>query len=285
MLKKKEKVVKSDTWHRFKKNRLAEVGLVVIVLFILMAVLAPLISPYEYAKQDLTSTYQTPNLQHLLGTDNLGRDMLSRIIYGARISLIIGFSSILISMIIGGILGCIAGFYGGKTDTIIMRFMDVMLAIPSVLLAIVIAAVLGSGVFNLILAIGIASIPSYARIVRATILSVRNQEYVEAARLSGCSDFRLIYRHIVPNILSAVIVQTTLSLGLAILNASSLSFLGLGVQAPRPEWGSMLASSRGDMRLYPYLVIFPGIAIVLVVLSLNMIGDGLRDALDPRMKR
>lgn len=285
MRKKKEKIVKSNAWHRFKKNRLAVVGLVVIVLFIIMAVFAPLISPYDYAKQDLTSTYQTPNSKHLLGTDNLGRDMLSRIMYGARISLVIGFSSVLVSLILGGILGCIAGFYGGKTDTVIMRIMDMMLAIPSVLLAIVIAAVLGTGVFNLILAIGISSIPSYARIVRATILSVRNQEYVEAARLSGCSDFRLIYRHIVPNILSPVIVQTTLSLGLAILNASGLSFLGLGVQAPKPEWGSMLASSRGDMRLYPYLVIFPGIAIVLVVLSLNMVGDGLRDALDPRMKR
>ena len=208
--------------------------------------------------------YLSPCAEHPLGTDNLGRDMLSRIIYGTRISLLIGFSSVGISLLIGTLLGCLAGFYGGQVDTLIMRFMDVMLAVPSVLLAIVIAAVLG--------------------IVRASILSIRDQEYIEAARISGCSDARMILRHILPNILAPVIVQTTLGLGLAILNASGLSFLGLGVEAPMPEWGSMLAAARGDMRNYPYLVTFPGIAIVLVVLALNMVGDGLRDALDPRMK-
>lgn len=270
---------------RFLKNKLSVIGMVVIIIFILIAIFADQLAPYDYAAQDLTSMYLSPCAEHPLGTDNLGRDMLSRIIYGTRISLLIGFSSVGISLLIGTLLGCLAGFYGGKVDTLIMRFMDVMLAVPSVLLAIVIAAVLGTGVFNLILAIGIASIPSYARIVRASILSIRDQEYIEAARISGCSDARMILRHILPNILAPVIVQTTLGLGLAILNASGLSFLGLGVEAPMPEWGSMLAAARGDMRNYPYLVTFPGIAIVLVVLALNMVGDGLRDALDPKLKK
>jgi len=274
----------SEFWRRFRKNRLAVAGLIILLLFIVAALAADQIAPYSYSKQNLAERFMPPSKQHLLGTDSLGRDQLSRIIYGARVSLVIGFSSIAVSLFAGGVLGCLAGFYGGRADTVIMRFMDMMLAVPNVLMAIVIAAVLGKGVFNLILAIGISSIPSYARIVRATILSIRDQEYVEAARLSGCSDFRLIVRHILPNIMAPIIVQTTLSLGLAILRAAGLSFLGLGVQPPMPEWGSMLAASRGDMRNYPYLVIFPGCAIVLVVLALNMVGDGLRDALDPRMK-
>ena len=280
----KKRQKKFGAMRRFLKNKLSVIGMVVIIAFILIAIFADQLAPYDYAAQDLPSMYLSPCAEHPLGTDNLGRDMLSRIIYGTRISLLIGFSSVGISLLIGTLLGCLAGFYGGKVDTLIMRFMDVMLAVPSVLLAIVIAAVLGTGVFNLILAIGIASIPSYARIVRASILSIRDQEYIEAARISGCSDARMILRHILPNILAPVIVQTTLGLGLAILNASGLSFLGLGVEAPMPEWGSMLAAARGDMRNYPYLVTFPGIAIVLVVLALNMVGDGLRDALDPRMK-
>ena len=275
---------KSGAMHRFLKNKLSILGMIVIIVFVLVAIFAHQLAPYDYAAQDLPAMYLSPCAEHPFGTDSLGRDMLSRVIYGTRISLLIGFSSVFISLLIGTLLGCIAGFYGGKIDTLIMRFMDIMLAVPSVLLAIVIAAVLGTGVFNLILAIGIASIPSYARIVRASILSIRDQEYIEAARISGCSDARMILRHILPNILAPVIVQTTLGLGLAILNASGLSFLGLGVEAPMPEWGSMLAAARGTMRNYPYLVFFPGLAIVLVVLAFNMVGDGLRDALDPRMK-
>lgn len=284
MRKGKKKFMQSDAWRRFLKNKLSIAGLVVLLVFVVVAIFADQLAPYDYSEQHLSNTYCSPCKEYPLGTDNLGRDMLSRIIYGTRISLVIGFAAVGISLLLGLILGCVAGFYGGATDTIIMRVMDMMLAVPSVLLAIVIASVLGTGVFNLILAIGIASIPSYARIVRASILSVRDQEYIEAARLSGCSDVRMILRHILPNILAPIIVQTTLGLGLAILNASGLSFLGLGVKAPMPEWGSMLAASRGDMRNYPYLVTFPGIAIVLVVLALNMVGDGLRDALDPRMK-
>ena len=239
--------------------------MVVIIAFILIAIFADQLAPYDYAAQDLPSMYLSPCAEHPLGTDNLGRDMLSRIIYGTRISLLIGFSSVGISLLIGTLLGCLAGFYG-------------------VLLAIVIAAVLGTGVFNLILAIGIASIPSYARIVRASILSIRDQEYIEAARISGCSDARMILRHILPNILAPVIVQTTLGLGLAILNASGLSFLGLGVEAPMPEWGSMLAEAQTYLRTYPNSVIWPGVVISLITVALSLIGNGLSEALEPQIK-
>ena len=265
---------------RFLKNKLSVIGMVVIIIFILIAIFADQLAPYDYAAQDLTSMYLSPCAEHPLGTDNLGRDMLSRIIYGTRISLLIGFSSVGISLLIGTLLGCLAGFYGGKVDTLIMRFMDVMLAVPSVLLAIVIAAVLGTGVFNLILAIGIASIPSYARIVRASILSIRDQEYIEAARISGCSDARMILRHILPNILAPAIVQTTLGLGLAILNASGLSFLGLGVEAPMPEWGSMLNALRQQIYINPLITIIPGLFIFVTALSVNIISDGLKDAME-----
>lgn len=281
----KSKGMFGDAWYRLKKNKLAIAGIIVLLIYIIFAVCANFLAPYDYAAQDLSSTFLRPCKEHLLGTDNLGRDIFSRIIYGARISLQIGFVSVGIALLLGSIIGCIAGFYGGKADSILMRVVDVMMAIPSVLLAIVVASVLGTGMRNLMIAIGISSVPSFARIVRASILSVRDQEYIEAARLSGCSDFRIIMRHVIPNILPNIIVQVTLSMGLAILSAASLSFLGLGVQAPQPEWGSMLAAGRGYMQQHMHLVLFPGLALVFLVLALNMIGDGLRDALDPRMKR
>lgn len=274
----------AEFWHRLKKNKLSLVGLGILVFFIIIAIFADRIAPYGYAEQHLDKTFLLPCKEFLLGTDNLGRDIFSRIVYGSRVSLKIGFISILLAITAGGVLGCISGFYGGVAETIIMRIMDMMMAIPNVLMAIVIASVLGTGVSNLIIAIGISSIPSFARIVRASILSIRDLEYVEAARLSCCSDFRIISKHILPNIMAPVIVQATLSLGLAILSASGLSFLGLGVQAPIPEWGAMLAAGRSYMSSYWHLVVFPGCAIVLVVLGVNMFGDGLRDALDPRMK-
>ena len=248
---KKQRGAVAETWHRFCKNKLAVVGLIILIIFFLAAVFAEFIAPYDYAAQDLNAIGLSPSAEHIMGTDNVGRDMFSRIVYGARISLQIGFISVGISLLIGTVLGAVAGFYGKAADTIIMRIVDIMLSIPSVLLAIVIASVLGTGMQNLMIAIGISSVPSYARIVRASILSLRDQEYIEAARLAGCSDFRIIFRHIMPNILAPVIVQVTLSLGLAILNASALSSLGLGVQAPQPEWGSMLAAGRNYMRQYP----------------------------------
>lgn len=281
---KKKGIMQSDAMRRFLKNKLSILGIVILVVFVLAAVFADFIAPYPYDEQNLDAVYQSPSLEHPFGTDATGRDQLSRVIYGGRASLTIGFASVGIALVLGIILGCIAGFYGGAYDSVIMRIIDMMMAIPSVLLAIVITSALGTGLFNLTLAMGISSIPAYARITRASIMSIRGSEYIEAARLSGCSDARIITRHVLPNILAPLIVQVTLGLGLAILSASSLSFLGLGVQPPTPEWGSMLSAARGEIRNYPYLLVFPGCAIALVVLALNMVGDGLRDALDPRMR-
>ena len=266
------------------KNRLSILGTAILLLFVFSALFADLIAPYPYDEQNLEAVYQSPSQAHPFGTDAVGRDQFSRVIHGGRASLSIGFSSMGIALVFGIVLGCVAGFYGGGSDSAVMRVMDMMMAIPSVLLAIVITSALGPSLFNLTLAMGISSVPSYARITRASIMSIRGSEYIEAARLGGCSDVRIIARHVLPNILAPLIVQATLSLGLAILNASGLSFLGLGVQPPTPEWGSMLAAARGEIRNYPYLLVFPGCAIALVVLALNMVGDGLRDALDPRMK-
>ena len=279
--KKKSSGMWGDAWKRLRKNRLAMLGLIVLVIFALVAIFADFVAPYHYAEQHLDKTFLLPCREFPLGTDNTGRDILSRIIYGARISLQVGFIAVSISLFAGGLLGAVAGFYGGKIDNTIMRFMDILLAIPNILLAIVIASTLGPGLKNLMLAVGISSIPSFARIMRASILSVKEQEFVEAARLIGCSDARIIGRHLLPNVLAPIIVQITLSMALAILNASSLSFLGLGIQPPVPEWGAMLASGRGYIRQYWHLVLFPGLAIVIVVLAINMLGDGLRDALDP----
>ena len=280
----KKGILHSDGMRRFLKNRLSILGIIILTVVIFLAVFADVIAPYPYDQQDLTAVYQEPSAEHIMGTDNLGRDLFSRIIYGGRYSLSIGFMSVGMALVMGTTLGCIAGFYSGRADTLIMRFIDMMMALPNVLLAIVITSVLGPGLLNLTIAMAISSVPSYARTARAAIMSIRGQEYVEAARLNGCSDVRIITRHILPNIMAQLIVQVTLSLGLAILNASGLSFLGLGVQPPTPEWGSMLAAARGEIRNYPYLLIFPGCAIAIVVLALNMLGDGLRDALDPRMK-
>lgn len=282
--KKKNGIMHSDGMRRFLKNKLSILGIIILLVFVLAAVCADFVAPYPYDLQDLEATYQSPSLEHPFGTDATGRDQLSRVIYGGRASLSIGFLATGIALVLGMILGCIAGFYGGRYDSVIMRIIDMMLAIPSVLLAIVITSALGTGLFNLTLAMGISSVPAYARITRASIMSIRGSEYIEAARLGGCSDARIIVRHVLPNILAPLIVQVTLGLGLAILSASGLSFLGLGVQPPTPEWGSMLAAARGEIRNYPYLLVFPGCAIALVVLALNMVGDGLRDALDPRMR-
>ena len=282
--KKERGILASDGMRRFLKNRLSILGTAILLLFVFSALFADLIAPYPYDEQNLEVVYQSPSLAHPFGTDAVGRDQFSRVIHGGRASLSIGFASMGIALVFGIVLGCVAGFYGGGYDSAVMRVMDMMMAIPSVLLAIVITSALGPSLFNLTLAMGISSVPSYARITRASIMSIRGSEYIEAARLGGCSDVRIIARHVLPNILAPLIVQATLSLGLAILNASGLSFLGLGVQPPTPEWGSMLAAARGEIRNYPYLLVFPGCAIALVVLALNMVGDGLRDALDPHLK-
>ena len=273
-----------DVFNRLKRNKMAMFGLVIIILLIFLAVFADFIAPYGYDDQNLKDRLTPPNSQYLLGTDNFGRDILSRIIYGSRISLQVGFIAVGISAIIGGALGAIAGYYGGKLDNFVMRAMDILLAIPSILLAISIVAALGPGLQNVMIAVGIGSIPSYARIVRASVLSIRDQEFVEAARAVGANDFRIITKHILPNAMAPIIVQATLGVAGAILSAAGLSFIGLGIQPPTPEWGAMLSSGREYLRDNWYVATFPGLAIMITIFALNLLGDGLRDALDPRLK-
>ncbi|MCI7403220.1 MAG: ABC transporter permease [Pyramidobacter sp.] len=270
---------------RLRRNHLAMIGLAIVLTLIFVAVFADSIAPFKYSRQHLRETLQAPNAKYLLGTDEFGRDVLSRLIYGARVSLQVGLVAVSISLLVGGSLGAVAGFYGGKLDNLIMRLMDVQLAVPSTLLAIAIAAALGPGLFNLMIAVGISSVPRFARLLRASVLSVKEMEFVEAARAMGASDFRIIVLHILPNCCAPLIVQATLSVANAILSSASLSFIGLGIQPPYPEWGGMLSSARDYLRSSPYLSMFPGIAIVVTIIALNFIGDGLRDALDPKQKR
>lgn len=269
---------------RLAKNKLAMLGLIIIILMTLAAIFAPFIAPYDYAQQDMSAVYLSPCKEHLLGTDKLGRDILSRLIFGAKQSLRIGVFSVAIGAILGTILGSIAGFYSGKVDNIIMRFLDIYQSIPGMLLSIALAASLGPGVNNAILAVGISTIPVYSRIIRASIMTVRDKEYIEAATAINASDFRIITKHVLPNSFAPLIVEITMNIGNSILMAATLSFIGLGAQPPSPEWGAMLSEGRNFMRDYGYLVIYPGICIMASVLSFNMLGDGLRDALDPRLK-
>lgn len=274
-----------EIFKRFKRNRMAVFGLVVIVLLSICAIFPQFIAPYGFDEQNLSELFISPCLSHPFGTDNFGRDILSRVIYGCRVSLLIGLISVSISCVLGVALGCIAGYYGNRVDNLVMRFIDIMLAIPQMLLAMSIVAALGIGTKNLILAIGIGSVPGYARIVRGSILSVKEQEYIEAARSIGASDLRIIMKHIIPNCLAPIIVQATMSIATAILSTASMSFIGLGIEPPTPEWGSMLAAGRAYLRDHWFVVTFPGIAIMLTVFAFNLFGDGLRDALDPKLKQ
>ncbi|MBC8589590.1 ABC transporter permease [Wansuia hejianensis] len=284
---KKKRSQWSEVWRRLKQNKMAMAGLVILTILVLLAVFADVIADYDEVaiKQNAAVRLQGPSKDHWLGTDNLGRDIFARMIHGARISLMVGIVAVSIAILIGGTLGAIAGFYGGKVDNIIMRFMDVFLAIPSILLAIAIVGALGQNLFNLMLAIGVSSIPGFARIVRASVLTVKDQEFVEAARAIGATDTRIIIKHIIPNALAPVIVQGTLGVAGAILSTAGLSFIGLGVPKPRPEWGAMLSDGRQFLRNASHITTFPGLAIVITILALNLLGDGLRDALDPRLKQ
>ena len=270
--------------HRLKRNKMAMVGLFVITLMVLASVFAPWIAPYGYEQQDLYNIFKAPGGAHILGTDNLGRDIFSRLLYGGRQSLKIGIVSVAIAASLGIIFGSIAGYYGGWVDNVLMRVLDVFQAVPGLLMSIAIATTLGPGINNAMLAIGLTTIPGYARMTRASFLSVRGMEYVEAATAINATDSRIIWKHILPNAISPMIVQITMGVASSILAAASLSFMGLGAQPPLPEWGAMLTAGRTSMRDYPYLCLIPGLVIMVAVLSINMLGDGLRDALDPRLK-
>ncbi len=288
-----------EFWVRFRRNRLAVAGLFVIFLYISMALFADFFFTYDFITGN-----QIPNafagvgssakvevdgrqIRHLyvFGADNFGRDVLGRIVHGARVSMIIGFVTVFFAAVAGGSLGAAAGFYGGRLETVIMRGADILLAIPNILFALAIVAALGPSFKNLLLAIGITSLPVYVRLVRASVLTVKDQEFVEAARALGATDFRIIVRHVLPNCMAPVIVQATLGIAQSILSATSLSFLGLGIQPPAPEWGNMLSEARPYLISAPHTLVFPGLAIMTVILAYNLIGDGLRDALDPKLKR
>lgn len=274
-----------DIFNSMKKSKLAMFGLIIIILLVLTAIFADVIAPYDYSTMDLKNQFNSPSRDHIFGTDNHGRDIFSRIIYGSRISLKVGFISVGIALIAGVSIGAAAGFYGGKIDNFLMRLIDVIQSLPDILLAIAIMAVLGPGLGNLMIAVGIAAIPGYAKIVRSSVLSVKDNEFVEAARANGSSDYRIITKHIIPNCLAPIIVQATLGVAYAIINAAGLSFIGLGLEPPTPEWGAMLSEGRAYIRNYSYMTIFPGLAIVVTIFALNVLGDGLRDALDPKLKQ
>ena len=270
---------------RLAKNPSAVIGFVVAVLLTLMAIFAPLIAPYPYDQQDLYNTRKAPSMEHIFGTDQLGRDIFSRIVYGSRFSLSVGLLAVLMSTGTGMLFGAIAGYFGGFVDDVIMRVMDILQSIPGILLAISISVVLGPGIFNTLLALSVGGIPMACRLLRASILGIRQQEYLEAATSINASTFRIIVRHVIPNSFAPLLVSATMNIGNVIMMGAMLSFIGLGVQPPTPEWGSMIAGGRSLIRNCPWMVTIPGIFIMLTVLALNMFGDGLRDALDPKLKK
>ena len=285
----KKKLKKNSEFLRVLKqlsyNKLAMAGAVLFVVLLAVCLLAPFIAPYDYNKLDIVNARQGPSAAHWFGTDDLGRDILSRILYGGRYSITMGLFSVTVAMIVGMFLGSVAGYFGGWVDNLLMRFLDIVQSLPGMLLTIVISAVLGAGYINTILALSVNAIPHQARMLRAQMMKIRNVEYVEAAQSINCSKAQIILRHMIPNSFSPMIVSASMGVANQINMASSLSFIGLGVQPPAPEWGAMLSASRQYIRNYPYMVIFPGLAIALTVLSLNLMGDGLRDALDPKLKR
>lgn len=280
----KRRSVWQEATERLLRNRLAMLGLAILLIVIILCSLAGVICPDGQNAQDPSKAFIAPCKEFIFGTDQLGRSMLSRVLYGGRVSILIAFVSTAISAVLGTVLGTVAAYYGGTVDDIIMRVLDVFSAIPNLLLAIALAAILGSGVFNCMLAVGVAAVPGFARVVRAPILAVMNNEYIEAARSIDATDRRIMFVHVLPNVLSPIIVQATTNLAQAILMAASLSFLGLGVQAPNAEWGALLSTGREFIKKQPYLTMVPGMAIASVVFSMNLFGDGVRDALDPKLK-
>ena len=275
-----------EIWRRFKKNKAAMLGLGIFSVMVLLAVFADVICDYDtqVIAQDVANRLKAPSPDHWFGTDAYGRDIFARVVHGARISIIIGLAATVGSVCISGILGSIAGYYGGRIDNAIMRVLDTFLAIPGELLAMAIVASLGPSMTNLLIAVTIARIPPFTRVIRSSILPVIDQDYIESAIASGARDSYIIVKHILPNAMGPIIIQATMGVGRMILTAAGMSFIGMGVQPPLPEWGSMLAERRDFMRYSPYITLFPGLAIILTSLALNLLGDGLRDALDPKLK-
>lgn len=273
-----------DAWRRLRKNKLAMLSLAVIILFVLMAVFAPLIAPYDPYAQDLTQKVAKPSAQHWLGTDKLGRDILSRLIYGARVSLSVGLVCEAIAVPIGVTLGALAGYYGGKVDAVISRIMEILGSFPFIIFAICVMFILGNGIMNVFIALGVIGWLGHARQIRAQVMQLKEMEYVEAAKASGASDIKIIFKHLLPNCLSTIIVVTTLDIPGDIMYESTLSFIGLGVQPPQASWGSMINEAKGLIRQAPTFSLFPGLAIMILVVAFNTLGDGLRDALDPKLK-
>lgn len=273
-----------EFWKAFRKNKPAIAGSVIVIFFILLALFANVLAPQGIDNQNINIRLQPPSAQHWFGTDDFGRDIFSRIVFGARLSLRVGFLAVIGSIIVGTLLGVTAGYYGKVIDVLISRFFDILLAFPSILLSIAIVAILGPSLNNALVAIAIVNVPVFGRLVRSRVLTVKEEEYVVAARSIGMGNMRIIFNHILPNSFAPIIVQGTLNIATAILDAAGLGFLGMGAQAPQPEWGKMLSDSREYITNAPWTVLFPGIAIILVVVGFNLVGDGLRDALDPRMK-
>lgn len=271
---------------RYSKNKMAMLGLIIFLIVMFFAIFAGWFADYDAdaIKQNVFQRYQSPNAVNIMGTDAYGRNLFARIIYGARLSLLISLSTVVVSLIAGCILGALCAYYGGWLDSIIMRITDVFLAVPMTLMAVTVVAALGTSITNLILALTISMIPPFTRIVRSAVLQIRGADYIEAAIAYGAKDARIIISHVLPNAIGPIIVQATLNLASVLLSVAALGFIGLGVPSPKPEWGTMLAENKAQMRYYPYLVIIPGIAIATTVLSINLIGDGLRDALDPKLK-
>lgn len=285
------KVKKSDVpgslayvWKKIRHRPMAMIGLAVVVILLVLSFLSPYICKYGYKEYNMREQFAAPSLEHPFGCDEVGRDIFSRVLYGAKYTMSIGVLSTAVACVFGVILGAVAGYFGGKTDSFIMRFLDIFQSFPGILLAIAISTALGPGFEKVIIAMGISSIPGYARMMRANILTIRSSEFVEAAVSMNCGTLRVIRRHIIPNAISPLIVQVAMGIAASGLAASALSFLGFGVQAPTPEWGAMLSSARGFIRDHPHLCIFPGLFIMATVLSFNLIGDAVRDALDPKLR-
>ncbi len=285
--KRKTRTQAGEVWYRFRKNKGAMLGMIIVILLILLAVFADVLFDYDtdVTGYDIAIRKQAPSAEHLFGTDDMGRDLFARVLYGTRYSLAIGAAAVVFGILLGVPYGAVCGYFGKKVDLYMMRIIDIIRAIPGLLMGIVVVSALGQSTFSLIFAISIGQVTAIANITRASVLTVKNQEYVESARNIGLSEWRIIFKHILPNCLSPILVQVTLGVASSIVAASSLSFLGLGIAPPSPEWGALLSAGRSFIRQYPYMTMFPGLAIMITVLSLNLMGDGLRDALDPKLRK